>query len=308
MNPEEFLKTLLQSQELTPEQEKTLQQHKAEVTDFLRAEFGSAPIIKYAGSWAKGTMVQEKYDLDIVCYFPSSDTRSLKEIRQDVSNHLQKRYTIEPKSSAERIKNPKGAATSNGYHIDVVPGRFIEGSKDVFLHVAYGDKERMQTNLKTHIDHIAGSGCVPIIRLVKIWAHRNHLSIKTFILELFVVRAMNGSRNKTNLTEGFREVLGAFRDEFGSVQLVDPANTNNVVSQTITSSDKTAVSGAALAGMQLIEDSDDIADWRAVFNEQGDDAGKDFRHTFPGPAVVSSPSQAFTPRAPWCDDYVERGR
>ena len=88
MIPENFLQELLASQDLLPEQERALQAHKKEITDFLRAEFGDVPVIKYAGSREKGTMIQDRYDLDIVCYFPSSDTRTLKQIRQDVSARL----------------------------------------------------------------------------------------------------------------------------------------------------------------------------------------------------------------------------
>ena len=64
----------------------------------------------------------------------------------------------------------------------------------------------MQTNLKTHIDHIKNSGCVPVIRLVKLWARRNNVEIKTFVLELFVIRAVSGpperGRFEKELPEG----------------------------------------------------------------------------------------------------------
>ena len=184
MTPEKFLQNLLASQNLSDQQEKDLQAHKKEVTDFLRAKFGNDPVIEDAGSRKKGTMVCDKYDLDIVCYFPSSDTRSLKDIREDVAKHLAQNYLTTSKASAERILDLKGSTAPGDFHIDVVPGRFIEDTKDVFLHVAYGDKERMQTNLKTHIDHIANSECVSVIRLVKLWAIRNNVKIKTFVLEL----------------------------------------------------------------------------------------------------------------------------
>ena len=216
---EKLLQKILLSQDLTPEQERTLQSHKTEVTNFLRSEFGNDPVIKYAGSHEKGTMIRENYDLDIVCYFPNTDTRSLKEIREDVSNHLKSKYLIEEKASAERISDLKGVSVPSGYHIDVVPGRFIEGTNDVFLHVAHGEKERIQTNLKTHINHIANSGCVPIIRLVKVWANRNRLNIKTFILELFVVEILSGSQNKSNLRESFLKVMEAMKDKFGNVMV-----------------------------------------------------------------------------------------
>lgn len=212
-------------------------------------------------------MIRDSYDLDIVCYFPSTDTRSLKEIRQDVSDHLSKRYLMQDKASAERITNLKGSSSPHSYHIDVVPGRFIEGTKDVFLHVAYGDRERMQTNLKTHIDYIANSGCVPVIRLVKVWSNRNNVQIKTFILELFVVKSLEGFRDKGNLKLSFRKVMEAFKNDFGSTALVDPANTANPVSRLISSSDKVMVSHAAGEAFDKIEFSDNLVDWKAVFRE-----------------------------------------
>jgi uncharacterized protein YunC (DUF1805 family) len=64
MTPETFLQNLLAAQNLSDQQEKDLQAHKKEVTDFLRAKFGNDPVIKYAGSREKGTMICDKYDLD----------------------------------------------------------------------------------------------------------------------------------------------------------------------------------------------------------------------------------------------------
>lgn len=305
MTTEQFLQNLLASQDLSPEQERTLQAHKKEVTDFLRAEFGDEPKIKYAGSREKGTLIKENYDLDIVCYFPSTDTRSLKEIREDVSNHLSSKYLMgDKKASAERIKSLKGASAPEGYHIDVVPGRFIEGTSDVFIHVAYGDKERMQTNLKTHIDHITNSGCVPVIRLVKLWAYRNDIHIKTFILELFVVEALSGSRTKDNLESSFLKVMETLKDKFGNLQLVDPANTNNIVSRTISASEKITVAQAGEEAFNQLDGSDDLSDWKAVFGEN-DMGGHTVRPISTPPSTSSS---GFTPQAPWCTDYADRTR
>jgi hypothetical protein len=295
---EKFLQELLSSQELSPEQEQALQSHKKEVTDFVRDEFGNEPVIKFAGSHEKGTMNCDDYDLDIVCYSPYSDTRSLREIRDDVSVHLSKKYILEHKASAERITNFKGASAPSTYHIDVVPGRFIEGTSDVFLHVAYGDKERMQTNLKTHINYVVKSGCVPIIRLAKIWSCRNNVRIKTFILELFVIKALAGFQNKNNLKDAFLKVIEEFKDNFGNVELTDPANTNNVVSRSIEPSDKLKVSFAAEQTYDKINDSDNLADWQNVFHEN---IAKNVSWTDHTAAKVNSPAVVFSPRSPWAN-------
>lgn len=266
-----YLEELLGSQDLTSDQESTLREHKKEVTDFLNSEFGDdAPKIKYAGSRQKGTMIRDSYDLDIVCYFPNTDTRTLKEIRDDVSAHLRTKYFIQSKASAERILNLSDSTTPGNYHIDVVPGRFIEGSDDVFLHVSGGEKDHLQTNLKTHINYITNGGCVPIIRLAKIWAHRNRIEIKTFVLELFVVETLSGSKNKDDLKKSFLKVLDGMKNSFGTIQLIDPANTNNVVSKLISTSTKNMVVSAAETAFSRLDVSDDVDDWRDVLCDNND--------------------------------------
>ncbi|MDP3957476.1 MAG: nucleotidyltransferase [bacterium] len=269
MTIQEYLKSLLTSQEvnLGDPEARTLEIHKDEVTKFLQQEFGSGPIIKYAGSYAKKTMIRESYDLDIVCYFPASDTRSLKEIHDEVADHLKKKYLVQEKASAVRITNLKEGGEPNGYHIDVVPGRFIADSSDVFLHVTEGERERIQTNLKTHINHIAESGCADVIKLTKLWGHRNNLQLKTFVLELFVIKSLSGSHDKTDLQKSFLKVLGSFRNDFTTIQLIDPANTGNIVSSLIHSSYKVFVANAAKEVLVKLGDDNDLAQWEAVFRD-----------------------------------------
>lgn len=305
MTPEKYLENLLASQDLSKQQENDLQAHKKEVTDFLREKFGSEPKIKYAGSWEKGTMICDRYDLDIVCYFLSTDERSLREIREDVASRLSEKYLLEHKASAERILDLKGSEAPSDFHIDVVPGRFIKDTDDVFLHVVGGDKERMQTNLKVHIDHIVNSGCVPVIRLVKLWAHRNNVKIKTFVLELFVVQALSGYQSKGDLKKGFLKTLEAFKNDFSSTEIVDPANTNNVVSRLIDESEKTLVSRIAQTAFENLKDSDEIADWQNAFLDTRDQASL-------GKALSSAaaasyiPGNSFQPTRPWSNDYDHR--
>jgi len=294
MTINDYLKGLLTSQDLTTQQESDLQKHKDEITKFLRAEFGEAPVIKYAGSREKGTMIRDNYDLDVVCYFPSSDTRSLKEIRDDVSARLGERYVLEPKASAERIRDLKGATAPASYHIDVVPGRFIEGTKDVFLHVQYGDRERMQTNLKTHIDFIVNSGCVDVIRLMKLWICRNNLTFKTFVLELFVVQALSGFAKKGDLKAAVIKVFEEMEENLESTQLVDPANTNNIVSRVVSATDKSLLADAASDALSTIDGSDDLSKWKSVFGEGGN-------RGVPGvlPYVTPAPAAIVNPSGPW---------
>ena len=299
MTPEKFLQDLLDSQNLKQEQEITLKAHKKEVTDYLISEFQDKnPTIKYAGSYEKGTMIRDCYDLDIVCYFPDTDTRTLKEIRDDVSVHLNKKYLMQDKASAERILSLKGITAPQSYHIDVVPGRFISGSNDVFLHLAEGEKERLQTNLKTHISHIKDSGCVPIIRLVKVWAHRNNVKVKTFVLELFVVEVLSGSHSKNDLKASFLKVLEEMKNRFAIIELVDPANTGNVVSRLMLTNEKTAVAQAASKTLEVLKSEDNLTTWQSAFNE----TTSSVRTTTSGLINPhTTPNTGFVPHSPHSD-------
>ncbi len=303
MTIDKYLQNLLATQDLSEKQEKDIQTHKAEVTSFLRTEFGNEPVIKYAGSKEKGTMISDRYDLDIVCYFPSSDNRSLKEIREDVANRLAEKYLLNHKASAERILDLKGSESPVDFHIDVVPGRFIENTKDVFLHVAYGDKERMQTNLKVHISHIKDSGCVPIIRLVKLWAYRNNVNIKTFVLELFVVKVLSGYKDKGDLRKGFLKTLEEFKNNFSSTQLIDPANTNNIVSQLISDIEKGLIIDAAKKTFDNIFESEDISKWQDAFVDTTIQSSNVSPLAAGASYIVGG---SFKPNKPWAADYDYR--
>jgi len=125
-------------------------------------------------------MIREDYDLDIICYFPADEIAAgttLKEIYGNVRSSLEKTYQVRPKTTALRLLDKDGG----DFRIDVIPGRFVNGSKgDAFLHQNGGSKDYLKTNLQTHIDHIAGSGCTDIIRLMKLLRLRNGLAVRTF--------------------------------------------------------------------------------------------------------------------------------
>ncbi len=269
MTINDYLKDLLEGQNISEDDKEytLLEEHKSEVTDYLRNEFGSDPIIKYAGSKAKGTMLKDSYDLDIVCYFPYTDSRSLKDIHKDVYEHLEKEYKLEKRSSAIRILDLKNSQVSEDYHVDVVPGRFIEGTSDVFLPVITDERDRIQTNLKTHIDYIKNSGCVEIIRLFKLWKKRNNVTLKTFILEVFIVEMLKDSDKKNSLQDGVLQVLLDLKLEFPTKRLVDPANSGNVLSEIMTSIEKNIVSNMADNALKIINNSNILSNWKEVFKD-----------------------------------------
>ena len=269
MTTQEYLQSVLEQQSLSDgsEEVKALRSERDKVEKLLRSHFKDSKLsIQYAGSYRKGTMIRDSYDLDIVCYFNHDDTsagETLEEIFNNVKKALESKYHVEPKRSALRLESSKARTY---FHIDVVPGRFIdEKKKDVFLYQSSGEKKRLKTNLQKHIDHIKGSNLIDTIRLVKLWKERNELGgIKTFILELLVIEAakdLDDSKGLDVCLKGFWEQL---RDSIDDIKIEDPANpTGNDLSDLFGDSIRSTLSSLAGKTLDYIENQG----WENIFGE-----------------------------------------
>lgn len=264
MSTESFLESILEKQKLEEDQLEILRGRRDELEKVLRSEFGAAATIKYGGSKAKGTMIQESYDLDIVCYLNSDTADTLEQIYDRAYNKLETAYLVEKKKSAIRVLRQKSSDDDINYHVDVVPGRFVEGNKgDCYLHQTEGDKTRLKTNIKKHIEFVQESGQVDLIKLAKLWKTRRQLDFKTFVLEVFVVEKVVKGKS---LKDRFNDLLEKLVKEIETCQLVDPANGANVISTIISASDKASIKAAATTCQGLIK-SDELEGWAEVFKE-----------------------------------------
>ena len=84
MTNDEQLQVILRAQEVRPDSEemRALQAARADVEGLLRSEFSApSPTIRYGGSKAKGTMLLDDFDLDLVCYFPQASAGGGETIR-----------------------------------------------------------------------------------------------------------------------------------------------------------------------------------------------------------------------------------
>jgi predicted small metal-binding protein len=217
-----YLQQLLKDQMLSPAEVSALEAHREEVENYLRKEFGAEPVIRYGGSKAKNTMVKECYDLDIICYFPGTNQDSLAEIRKKVFTHLDKEYKLKDKTTAIRILDLKHPVHPAEYHIDVVPGCFVDGkSGDANLPLTKGDKKCLKTNIDKHVEAVSKSDCREIIKLGKIWAKRHGIDFRTFVMENFIIDKLAGFQGKDNLEKSFAYVLNALSNDFLGAKIVE---------------------------------------------------------------------------------------
>lgn len=299
MTTNEYLKKVLDAQLLAEgsSELKALQSHRDDVEKLLRGHFeDSSPTIRYGGSKAKGTMIKESYDLDIICYFPRDDEDAggtLEDIYNNAKTALQKKYVVEPKTSALRLKDAEPTHKGLDFHIDVVPGRFTDDTNtDAFLYQSNAEKKRLKTNIDVHIEHVRDSGVTDAIRLVKLWKVRNGIVFKHFVLELSVVKLLDG-RKRSSLESQLEHVLTEFRDNIDNLTVEDPANPEgNDLSDALDAA-RSSLRSVARQTLALVEASG----WTAVFGEVDNDSEEDKRAAMRRVAAAVA-----TPTKPWASD------
>jgi hypothetical protein len=293
----DYLAKVLASQTLADDSAelKMLQQRRAQVEKVLRDHFDDcSPTIRYGGSKAKGTMIKESYDLDMICFFPDDDTgagETLEDIYNNTRKALEATYVLEPKASALRIKDHKARTGAADFYIDVVPGRFTDDLKnDAFLYRSSGEKTRLETNLGTHINHVKDSGVTEAIRLLKLWRVRNAVHVKTFVLELLVIKLLKG-KSGVGLATQLEHIWKEFRDSSSTLCVEDPANpAGNDLSELLNDAVRSELSTVARRTLKLINDSG----WEAVFGPIEEKSDSDKRE-----GLRRATAAVVTPTRPW---------
>jgi hypothetical protein len=298
MTADEYLKDVLASQALgdVSNEVKALQKHRADVEKLIRDSFkDTALTIRYAGSKAKGTMNKESYDLDIVSYVSSDDNTAGETLEDIYNNHksaLAKKYYVEPRGSALRLKGCDAENLGVDFHIDVVPGRFTDETQtDAYLYQSGGDKKRLKTNLDVHLDYVRDSDVIDAIRLAKLWKVRNALPIRTFVLELAVIKLLEKKKNKS-LSAQMEHFWTELRDNSTNLTVEDPANPNgNDLSKCLDDNLKSQLADSAKRTLEQIDSSG----WEAVYGKTEEQEKAARVEILRRAAAVATPSRPWLP-------------
>ncbi len=228
MSNQEYLQSLLDGQDLSDAELKTLRELREQIETQLREGLQKVERVYYAGSFGKKTMIREIYDLDIVIYWANDCGFTLQGLYDGVGKVLQKHWKFVNKKTVAWELPFQG-----GFHIDVVPGRAIDASFNYANLYRTDTGQSFQTSIKTHINTIRNSGRRDAIRLMKLWRKRKNVPIKkTLALELLTIDGCSGTPT-TDLEKQLLAALRYIRDNILTARLVDPANTNNVLSDEI---------------------------------------------------------------------------
>ena len=243
MNGHEYLKLILHNYQLTDAMEDKLKGKRKLIENYLKSVFGNdISYIRYSGSHSKETAVSLDYDLDLCVFFHRNSFKTLHEMYDSVFHELSKNFRTRRQRVSIGIQ-------LGDFDIDVVPARLIENgvTGDANLY-DYESDGYIKTNITKQVEYVSKSHCRPIIKLMKIWKIRNDVPVKSFALELLTIDALRNYRGN-NYHEQFDIVLGYIVINIGHVDLIDPGNSNNNLSDTINSESERRIRGCAVQSL-----------------------------------------------------------
>lgn len=187
--------------------------------------------IKLSGSRAKGTAIDIATDLDLFISLSSTTSNTLKEIYNSLYD-----YVVRQGITAKK-QNVSIGITYQNKDVDLVPAkRQGQYGNDHSLYRRKADSWT-KTNIDTHIHKVKNSGRITEIVALKIWRENHNLDFPSIYLECYAIEVLCG-RNLYSYADNFRFLLENIRDNIDSKRIIDPANSNNILSDELSYNEK----------------------------------------------------------------------
>jgi hypothetical protein len=193
--------------------------------------------LTFSGSYAKGTAIRGVTDFDLFISLKPNTPGSLKDIYYALYDFA------DAKGWIPRVQNVSIGIALAEQKIDLVPAR-RQASLTAY-HSLYRSKADSwtQTNVAIHIKRIRESQRRNEIRALKIWRLLHGLDFPSFYLELTVMDALRGRRG--SLAANVLHTLAHIATKLPLARIVDPSNTNNIISEDLTADEKRVIAAQA---------------------------------------------------------------
>jgi len=202
------------------------------------------------GSFAKGTNLIGNTDIDLFISLKPTMLSSLEDIYKNLAGWLRIRW------SSVREQNVSIRLNYKGFNIDLIPGK--RQPKSLYDHSIYCNKfdTWKKTNVYKHIKYVKDFNRMSEIRTIKIWRNLHKLEFPSFYLELSVINALRGSHRAVvpitrprTLANNILKVFNYLYDDFLNTEIVDPSNSDNIVSNDISKKEKQAIKEKAYSAL-----------------------------------------------------------
>ncbi|MGV3698277.1 hypothetical protein [Flavobacterium sp.] len=223
------------------------EQVKVKLHQKFKSDLAIAP--KFYGSIAKGTSISGS-DIDIQLQF-KKDSGTLADVYYSVSNFVFDEFKDRNLESVREQKHSIGMEfkiKDEIKRIDIVPVRQIEnGNNDTCLFVnntGFFEKPTYKkTNSLKQLSSLAFNFREKrIVKLLKVWKTENSLKIKSIHLEWLAKKFFEEKSISNNIEKALSDVVYFIATNIEYIRIVDPANSNNIISNTLTSEEKSNIS------------------------------------------------------------------
>lgn len=286
---------------------------REEVKDALAEKFKNEIVTRAinSGSYAKHDAINIKYDLDVCQPFKRNSFETLEDMADAVFNYFNDEYEdddlVKYKSRKQRVSTGiTFVVDGDEIQMDIVQGRELiiydyPDTNRLNLYVRpklLEEASSTQTNIQNHIDLIKGKEHERnVIRLLKIWkVNKSKDRVKSFLVELITIRAFDNCLDIPSDQWGkLKMVMEYIRDNIKTIRLEDPANSNNVISDTMTDSEKNNFSYDMELMLDHIEaDADNLKIYFAVNDEFDTNDDEDKK------AAALDIARSGVIQKPWC--------
>lgn len=223
------------------------EQVKAKLNQKFKNDLAITP--KFHGSVAKGTSIYGS-DIDIQLQF-KKDFGTLSDVYYSVSDFVFDEFKDAKLQGVREQKHSIGMEfqiKDEIKRIDIVPTRQIENdNKDVSLFVNKTGFFEKPTYKKTNASKQLSSLTFNyrekrIVKLLKIWKTENRLRIKSIYLEWLAKKAFEQKPISNNIEKALLDVIYFIASNIKYLRVIDPSNSNNLISNTLTIEEKTTIS------------------------------------------------------------------
>jgi len=219
------------------------------IKDFLKETFkgklAGSPV--NWGSTARGTAIGDNYDFDIIIPFKRNSYNSLEEMYTSVYNILYKQYAgynVEVRKQ-KRSLGITFFLNETELHFDIVPGREVNDyklDKNLNLFVRpdnfWSNPSRIKTNLDAHRNLTKNRPEErKVVKLVKLYRDLCHSNIHSTLLQNITVKAFENQEASSSLSNNFIHTLEYIAEKLPILKVVDPANTNNILTENVSSNE-----------------------------------------------------------------------
>lgn len=196
-----------------------------------------------SGSRAKGTAISLASDVDYLVSLTSGcndNNGGLKGCYDSLFAKLNNTY------SSVRKQNVSVRINLNGLEVDITPARKQNGNTNYHnLYLSKSDSWT-QTNIQKHITDISQSGRTNEIKVLKIWRELHQIDFPSIYLEYLLVNniLLNKSKEINSLGDNVWHAFNELAKTQGNpltARIIDPANSNNILSDLLTTAEKNKI-------------------------------------------------------------------